>query len=111
MCTDIKPSIEYARSLYDDVVYWYKNADTKAQILLTLMGVFVGFLTSSIIVGATDLNEITDCIDMNHDIWIVLSIMTATVTLSVLSALACLWSRISKDRGVGGVAEGSCLHY
>jgi hypothetical protein len=92
MSTDIKPSIEYTRSLYDDVVYWYRNADTKAQILLTLIGVFIGFLTSTVFVKVDDLKDITHYFD--KIIWFTLSIMATTVTLSVFAALACLWSRI-----------------
>jgi hypothetical protein len=46
MCVDTKPSLEYSRSLYDECVDWYRNADTKAHILLTLLGVSIGFFTS-----------------------------------------------------------------
>jgi len=49
------PSLDYSRFLYEDVKDWYKNADMKAQILLTLMGAFVTFLASSIFVKADDL--------------------------------------------------------
>mgnify|MGYP001053772750 CR=1 FL=1 len=89
-------SLEYSRFLYDDVKDWYKNADTKAQILLTLMGVFVTFLTSSIFVKADDLSKITRC--MTPIIWIVLVTMVGTVTLAVISGLACLWSLIPLHR-------------
>lgn len=96
MNTDLKPEVEYARSLYDDVVYWYRSADTKAQILLTLIGVFIGFLTSSVFVNVEDLKGIAGYLD--NTIWVTLSIMTTTVTLSVFAALICLWSRILLEK-------------
>jgi len=96
MTSDTEHSLEYSRFLYDDVKDWYKNADTKAQILLTLMGAFVTFLTSSIFVKADDLLEITRY--MTPMIWIVLVTMVGTVTLSVISGLAFLWSRMPLHR-------------
>lgn len=89
---DTSSSLEYSRFLYDDVKDWYKNADIKAQILLTLTGAFVTFLTSSLFVKADDLREITRCI--TPLIWGVLVAMTVTIVLAVMSAMACLWSRI-----------------
>jgi hypothetical protein len=96
MASDREPSLEYSRFLYDDVKDWYKNADTKAQILLTLMGVFITFLASSIFAKADDLLKITRC--MTPMIWVVLITMVGTVALSVISGLACLWSRIPLHR-------------
>jgi len=96
MTCDIKPSLEYSRLLYNDVKDWYKNADTKAQILLTFMGAFVTFLTGSVFVKGDDLLEITGYI--TPMIWIILITMVGTVTLSVISGLVCLWSRIPLHR-------------
>ena len=92
MNAETSPSVEYARSLYDDVVHWYDNADTKAQVLLTLVGAFTAFLTSSAIIGADELKTITRC--MSPLVWGVLLLMAAMVALAVLAGLACLWSRI-----------------
>ena len=92
MSSDTPPNLEYSRFLYEDVKDWYKNADTKAQILLTLMGAFVTFLTSSLFMKADDLLEITKCI--TQITWGVLITMVGTVTLTVICGLACLWSRI-----------------
>jgi hypothetical protein len=33
-------AVDYARRLHDRILNWYKNADSKAQVLLTLDGVF-----------------------------------------------------------------------
>jgi hypothetical protein len=40
--------LDYSRDLYKLILDWYKNADSKAQVLLTLDGVFLTFLTTSI---------------------------------------------------------------
>ena len=85
-------SLQYSRFLYKDVKFWYENADTKAQILLTLAGAFITFLTSSVFVKSDDLIEITNHI--TPFIWVILFTMMVTVTLSVICGLACLWSRI-----------------
>ena len=97
------PSLEYSRFLYEDVKDWYKNADTKAQILLTLMGAFITFLTSSLFVKANDLLEITTCI--TPVIWGLLVTMLGTVILAVISGLACLWSRVPLHRYAWKVSE------
>jgi hypothetical protein len=85
-------SLEYSRFLYEDIKYWYKNADDKAQILLTLMGVFIAFLTSSVFVKSDDLELLLDSIDQT--IWVLLIIMLVTVALAVICGLMCLWSRV-----------------
>ena len=89
---DAKPGLDYSRALYDEVVDWYKNADGKAQILLALLGVFIGFFTSSVFAKADDLGKIVNC--FTPLIWFVLAAMAMTVTCAVLFGLACLWSRI-----------------
>ena len=33
--------VEYARRMYDRVIDWYKVAESKAQLILTVNGVFV----------------------------------------------------------------------
>lgn len=101
------PSLDYSRFLYEDVKDWYKNADMKAQILLTLMGAFVTFLASSIFVKADDLAAITKCI--TPLIWSILVAMLVTITLAVISGMACLWSRIPWHRYAWAEPEDSGL--
>jgi hypothetical protein len=36
-------SVAFAEALYANVTDWYKSADLKAQVILTLNGVFVAF--------------------------------------------------------------------
>ncbi len=40
---DLSEGLDYARALYELILNWYRNADLKAQVLLTLDGVFWPF--------------------------------------------------------------------
>jgi hypothetical protein len=44
----VDESLEYSRRLYDNIVDWYKSAELKAQVVLSLAGVFTSFLIASI---------------------------------------------------------------
>jgi hypothetical protein len=88
---DSSGPVEYARRLYEDVLRWYHNADTKAQVLLTLSGVFVTFLTGSIFSTREDLSALLS--GFSQATWVFLAAMSLTISGSILSALACLYSR------------------
>lgn len=89
-----QPSIalNYAHFLFENVVYWYKKADVKAQIILTLDGAFVAFLTSSVFAKPADLSEITQ--RFTGLTWLFLVLMCLCLAGSIVSALMCLWSRV-----------------
>jgi hypothetical protein len=84
------PALEYARRLFEDVTTWYQNADTKAEVILTIDGVFLAFLTSSLFAESTAaiLNTVTPLT------WVWLVLMSLSLTGSIVSALAGLWSRL-----------------
>ncbi len=69
------PSLDYSRRLYGNIHDWYKNADTKARILLTLAGVFLSFLTSTAFTKKNDLDSILELFGL--ETWILLSFMVA----------------------------------
>jgi hypothetical protein len=56
--SDPKASLNYSRRLYSNVVDWYKNAETKAQILLSLDGIFVSVLVGSLLRDPATMNPI-----------------------------------------------------
>jgi len=35
-------ALDYTRHLFDNYIDWYKNADSKGQVLISLNGVFPG---------------------------------------------------------------------
>jgi hypothetical protein len=90
--SELPDALDYARRLFERVVDWYKNADSKAQIILTLDGAFLTFLTTSIFKNPDDLSKITQRFTFSTRLFLVL--MCLSFIGSILTALMCLWSRI-----------------
>jgi hypothetical protein len=88
-------ALEYARRVFDGVLDWYKNADSKAQIILSLDGAFLAFLTSSIFMEQDKLSKILSRFGL--ETWILLGLMCISLIGSILSAIFCLWSRIYNE--------------
>lgn len=97
------PSIEYARSLYADVLAWYHNADTKAQVILTLDGVFLGFLTSTIFSSRAELEAIVARFD--RATWTYLGLMCISLVASIVSTVVALWSRLYRPGTITDMFE------
>jgi len=85
-------AVEYSRHLFKLVIGWYKNADSKAQVILTLDGAFLTFLTSSIVLKPDELEKIVG--RFGRDTWLFLILMCLCLVGSIVSALICLLSRI-----------------
>jgi hypothetical protein len=94
----VGPALEYARRLYANVLDWYKLADTKAQLLLTVDGVFVTVLAGAVL---GDPQETSDRVQrFGPETWALLGAAALALLLSVACAALCLWSR----SGLGGAA-------
>src|SRR5215471_17025885 len=63
----------------------------KAQVLLTVNGAFLAFVTASIFKNPHDLQPILA--RSGPETWLLLGCMTASLTVSVAAALLALWSR------------------
>jgi Family of unknown function (DUF5706) len=85
-------AVEYARRLLELVISWYNNADSKAQIILTLDGVFLTVLTSSLLETPDDVRKIVG--GFGPETWLFLILMCLCLVGSIISALTCLLSRI-----------------
>jgi hypothetical protein len=85
-------AVDYARRLLELVINWYNNADSKAQIILTLDGVFLTFLASSVL-GSPDTIRIIFG-RFGPETWLLLILMCLCLVGSIVSALICLLSRI-----------------
>ena len=85
-------TIDYARRVYKNVNSWYTSADNKAQILLTMNGVFLGFLTTLVFRETRHLREIVSGFGLETVLY--LSLMGLCISLSVFCALMCLRSRL-----------------
>jgi hypothetical protein len=92
---DPEISVEFARRLYDRVAAWYESAERKAQLILTLAGLFVSFLTASVLRKPADLRATTE--SFGPETWALLALMSVFLLSSVLCAVICLWSRVYQD--------------
>jgi hypothetical protein len=82
---------EYVRRMHSDIRSWYDNAEDKAQRILTLDGVFIAFISGSLFAKRGDVEELTA--NFGPETWALLGVMAVCVTLSVICAELCLWSR------------------
>lgn len=81
-------SAGYARRLYDDVLGWYRSADTKAQVVLGINSAFVAFLASGIFKNPGDLKQIKAA--FTPLTWLLLSAMVVSLLASIFAAIVCL---------------------
>jgi hypothetical protein len=82
---------EYLRDLGTDLRYWYRAAETKAQLVLTVNGLFITFLTASALARRADVAQTTAAFGV--ETWVFLAGMSACLALAILSAVRCLASR------------------
>ena len=95
--------LEYARALYERVIAWYESAERKAQLILTLDGVFLSLLTGSLLSKPDDLRPIIDT--FGPDTWALFALMCVALVGSIGSAVSCLYSRIYRDTDLARFRE------
>lgn len=91
-------ALDYARRLFENVTSWYRSADTKAQVILSIDGAFLAFLTGAMFADPGELRTMTAA--FSAATWLLLALMTLALVGSIFSAIACLWSRIYSRRQV-----------
>ncbi|TMR22645.1 hypothetical protein ETD86_10970 [Nonomuraea turkmeniaca] len=87
------PSVEYARRMYDRVIDWYKVAESKAQLILTVNGVFATITFGLLFGSISELRK--SGIVIGPETWIFLVVALAALCCSIGFATACLQSRHS----------------
>jgi hypothetical protein len=92
--TELFP-LEYTRHLYANVLEWYRNADSKAQLILTIDSIFLSFL-SNFLFGMPD-KLITKTSQLNFLTWLFLTTMCMSLAASIISSIVCLWSRLDNE--------------
>ena len=92
------PSVaqEYLRGVYALTQDWYKSADNKAQLILTVDGALVTFLTSAVLSNPNDLRVVLAL--FGRDTWLLFIVMGAALLASMISAICALWSRGYSER-------------
>ena len=89
-------ALAYSRWVYASTLDWYKVADSKGQLLLTLNGIYVTVLSSVVIAYSQHL--VTRHASLPAPTWFLLVAAAAAAAISILSAIACLYSRLSNAR-------------
>jgi hypothetical protein len=82
---------EYLRDLGADLRYWYQSAETKAQLVLTVNGLFVTFLTAAVLAGRPEAERATAV--FGPETWAFLAGLSLCLGLAIMSAVTCLASR------------------
>jgi hypothetical protein len=88
-------ALAYSRLVYDSMRDWYKVADRKGQLLLTLNGIYITALSSVVIVSPQALLSRKA---FPAVAWLFFGGAALATTISILSAIACLHSRLSNSR-------------
>lgn len=89
-------NLEYLRRLHEKTFEWYKIADSKGQLLLTLNGVFITVVSTTIFDRPQDLAGRLAAAGVAGLVTALFSAIC--VAGSVLSAVLCLYSRLSDAR-------------
>ena len=90
--------LNYTRRLYDNVLDWYKSADSKAQVILAIDGGFIAFVSSTVFVNPGDLKIILGA--FSPITWSALAIMIISLVGSIGASIYCLWSRIYSEKEI-----------
>jgi hypothetical protein len=103
---------EHAQALYDRVIGWYESAERKAQLILTLDGVFLSFVATSAFRDPADLRAATA--QFGPETWLAVGLMAAALTASIVSSVVALRSRLESPsdlaRRIAADAEARGTH-
>jgi hypothetical protein len=85
---------DYVTALYHDRLQWYGDVQTRAQVLLTIDGIFTGFLTGTLLGKANDVRAVVD--HFGPETWAFLLLMGIALGLSLILTVAALNPRKSR---------------
>jgi hypothetical protein len=88
---DQQAILEHLRGVGADLRYWYQSAETKAQLVLTVNGIFLTFLTASVLASRDEAAQATAV--FGPETWAFLAAMSLCLALAILSAVTCVASR------------------
>ncbi|MET3934831.1 Pycsar system effector family protein [Arthrobacter sp. OAP107] len=91
-----KDALSYCRQIYASTLDWYKVADQKGQLLLTLNGVLVTVSANAILRSASDVEKMRQV--QSQLTWVLTLSAAATIGFSIVCAMLCLRSRLSNAR-------------
>ncbi|MFC4466835.1 hypothetical protein ACFPH6_20265 [Streptomyces xiangluensis] len=86
---------EYVRRVYDRAIDWYRVAEAKAQLILTVNGVLVTVIFGTAAGNVTKKHEFAKISGV--ETWCFFLVSTGSLIGAVACAAACLWSRHVKN--------------
>lgn len=101
--------LNYTRRLHDNILNWYRNADTKAQVILAIDGGFIAFVSGTAFARPADLISIVE--KFNTGTWIFIVLMIFTLSGSIGASIYCLWSRIYSEQELRKIIGKATLAY
>jgi hypothetical protein len=89
-------ALDYARRVYAETVEWYRIADSKSQLILTLAGVFISILAGAVFSSPREVGERTAIFGLES--WLFLATAGLSVSAAIACAVVCLRSRLRNAR-------------
>ena len=86
----------YCRAVYASMLDWYKVADAKGQLLLTINGIFVTVLSGLVLLRPDEL--IARKSQLTWVAWMFIVGAAVAVGCSIICAIICMHSRLSNSR-------------
>lgn len=103
MANNHSENIEYTRRLYQNVLDWYRNADSKAQVVLAIDGGLVAFISSTAFSQPAQIKLIVGAV--TPITLILLTLMVASLMISMGAAIFCLWARIYSAKNLKRIID------
>jgi hypothetical protein len=84
-------AVQYTRNAYDTALGWFRVAEAKAQLLLTVNGILISVLFSTLFGKITEIRAFVDTFGV--ETWLFLFITVAALSGAVACSARSLWSR------------------
>jgi hypothetical protein len=88
--------VSRSTQIYANVLDWYKIADSKAQLILTLDGVFVTIVTGTVFAKPDELLARQRI--FRWETWTLLSVAALAIVFSIICAVLCLHSQLRESQ-------------
>ena len=74
--------LDYVKQLYDDRRAWYQDVQSRAQLILTIDGIAIAFLTGTLLTKASDVSTTIQLFEW--DTWVLLALLALSLLFSLL---------------------------
>jgi hypothetical protein len=91
-------AVEYLRKLEESLRYWYSAAEMKAQVALTRNGVFLAFLTGSVLTSGD--KAATTVAVFGPETWAFVAGLAAGIAGAIFAAVRCLVARGCRSKDI-----------